>query len=313
MTDQFTGSRRRSLRTLLVPLAASLAIATMAATPAAAAEPNGHAAAGRVPGTAAPPSLSAAAVPPGYPITGVDVSNHQGGINWSSVAGSGQRFMYAKASEGLTFTDSYFAANYANAKANGLYAGAYHFARPDRGGGTAQADYFLDRARYAADGRTLPPMLDIEWPWEGSGSTYPCYGMNPGQMVAWVNDFVTRVRERTGRPTMIYTSASWWNPCTGNSGAFADQPLFVARYASAPGTLPAGWSRWALWQYTDQASVPGVSGNVDHNVFNGSTADLADLAGGTAAVSRPRPGSGLVRWGDQLQGFERRADNTLQH
>ncbi|MEU0561429.1 hypothetical protein ABZ321_46250, partial [Dactylosporangium sp. NPDC006015] len=31
------------------------------------------------------------------------------------------------------------------------------------------------------------------------------------------------------------------------------------------------------------------------------------------AVSRPRPGSGLVRWGDQLQGFERRADNTLQH
>jgi GH25 family lysozyme M1 (1,4-beta-N-acetylmuramidase) len=244
--------------------------------PAAADEiPNGHAAAGQAPGE---PAESALAVPPGYSVTGVDVSNHQAVIDWHAVARSGQRFTYAKATEGVRFVDAYFAANYRNAKNNGLYAGAYHYARPDRSSGRAQADYFLDRAGYMADGRTLPPMLDIEWPWSGSGSPYPCYGLSPAQMGTWIRDFVNRVRERTGRPTMIYTNVNWWNPCTGGNGSFGDQPLFIARYASTPGRLPAGWSRFTLWQFTSSASIPGIRTLADQDVFNGTLADMARLA-----------------------------------
>jgi GH25 family lysozyme M1 (1,4-beta-N-acetylmuramidase) len=230
------------------------------------------------------PSRAAAALaapPPGYSVTGVDVSNHQGTIDWAQVAASGQRFAYAKATEGVHFVDPYYAANYAGAKLNGLYVGGYHFARPDRSDGAAQADFFLDRSGYLNDGHTLPPMLDIEWPWEGSGSPYPCYGLTPDQLVTWIRAFVNRILERTGRPTTIYTNVNWWNPCTASNTSFGNQPLVVARYASTPGILPAGWSRFAFWQYTSSASIPGIIGGVDHNVFNGSLADLAQLASGT--------------------------------
>src|SRR5437764_1160640 len=72
---------------------------------------NGHSAAGRVPGVPPQKSLAAIAAPSAYPITGVDVSNLQGSINWAAVAGSGQRFAYLKASEGIQFVDRYFTAN----------------------------------------------------------------------------------------------------------------------------------------------------------------------------------------------------------
>jgi len=238
--------------------------------------PNGHAQAGGSGGGL----VLTATPPPGYPVTGIDVSNHQGVIDWTSVAAAGAKFTYAKATEGVRFVDGYFDANNRGAKANGLFAGAYHFALPARSTGRAQADYFLDHAQYISDGRTLPPMLDIEWPWTGSGSPSPCYGLSPAQMSTWIRDFVDRVRQRTGRPTMIYTNVNWWNPCTGNNASFGDNPLFIARYASSPGTLPAGWSRWTLWQYFNSGSLPG-----DQDVFNGSLSDLARLAGSTIGPS----------------------------
>jgi GH25 family lysozyme M1 (1,4-beta-N-acetylmuramidase) len=214
--------------------------------------------------------------PAGYPVRGVDVSNHQKVVSWASMYRAGVRFAYAKASEGNYFTDAYYADNQTNAKRNHVYFGGYHYARPDQSSGTQQADYFLDRANYHMDGWSLPPMLDIEWPWSGSGSTYPCYGLNPAQMVTWIGDFVRRIRARTGQRTMIYTNTYWWNPCTGNNTSFGDQPLFIANYsADRNPTLPAGWSRWTLWQYTSTGGLPG-----DQDVFNGQMVNLAALARG---------------------------------
>ena len=270
---------RVSRLSLLVALATTTVVMTAVAGNAVDRRgpvPNGHAHAGTTGGGG--PMLAAA--PGGYPIGGIDVSNHQGTIDWSRVAAAGARFAYAKATEGVYYTDPYFNANLHGAKDHGIYAGAYHFARPDTSSGRAQADYFLDRAQYINDGRTLAPMLDIEWPWNGSGSPYPCYGLSTGQMGSWIRDFVNRVRERTGRRTMIYTNVNWWTPCTGNDASFGENPLFIARYAASPGTLPAGWSTWTLWQYADAGSLPG-----DQDVFNGSEAGLAALARGGSGAS----------------------------
>lgn len=95
-------------------------------------------------------------------------------------------------------------------------------------------------------------------------------------MVSWIKDFGTRVTARTGREPMIYTTTGWWTSCTGNSAAFASKnPLCMARYASTPGALPAGWKNHTLWQYTSTGAVVR-----DHNRFNGSLKGLKALARG---------------------------------
>ena len=219
---------------------------------------------------------ASSAAPAGYPISGIDVSAFQGTIDWRAVAAGGAKFAYVRASEQAGIPDAFFNANYQGAKANGLYAGAYHRARPDVSGGKAQADYFLDHAQYVEDGRTLPPMLDIEWPrtnWTGLNA---CYNLTPAQLSTWIRDFVNEVKARTGRLATIYTNPNWWNPCTGNNATFGAHPLFNSGYVPSPPPLPAGWTTWTLWQYSNSGSLPG-----DQDVFNGDYAALARLAGGT--------------------------------
>ncbi|MEU1244422.1 GH25 family lysozyme [Micromonospora parva] len=260
-------------------IAALAAVALLAvATPAVAKDPGADAPNGHPAISDLSRMTATAAVPPGYPVTGIDVSHHQGTINWSTVAAAGAKFSYAKATEGLSFIDSSFTANFRGAKQNGILAGAYHYARPDKSDGTSQANYFLDHAQYSQDGKTLIPMLDIEWPWEGSGAPSPCYGLSTSQMSTWVKQFVDRVYARTGQRTMIYTNTNWWNPCTGNNATFGANPLFIANYSSTYKPLPAGWNQFTLWQYSDSGSLPG-----DQDVFNGSLSQLQALAGGSPA------------------------------
>jgi GH25 family lysozyme M1 (1,4-beta-N-acetylmuramidase) len=226
---------------------------------------------------------SASGAPAGYPVTGIDVSAFQGTIDWAAVATSGATFAYIRATEQANIPDGYFAANYAGAKNNGLYAGAYHRARPGLSSGRSQADYFLDHAQYTADGRTLPPMLDIEWPrstWTGLNA---CYNMSPTALVAWIRDFVNEVAARTGRLAMIYTNPNWWNPCTASNTGFGAYPLFNSGYLASPPPPPAGWTTWTLWQYTASGRVAGITGNVDQDVFNGTVAGLSRLVGGGLA------------------------------
>jgi GH25 family lysozyme M1 (1,4-beta-N-acetylmuramidase) len=216
----------------------------------------------------------ARAAPAGYPVTGIDVSAYQGQVDWAAVAAGGAKFAYVRASEQANIPDSYFAANYQAAKANGLYVGAYHRARPDLSSGKAQADFFIDHAGYLADGKTLPPMLDIEWPranWTGLNDSY---NMTAAQLSAWIKDFVGEVARRTGQRAMIYTNTNWWNPCTGNNAAFGSYPLFIAGYTPTPPALPAGWTKWTFWQYSDSGTLPG-----DQDVFSGDPVSLTRLAG----------------------------------
>jgi GH25 family lysozyme M1 (1,4-beta-N-acetylmuramidase) len=209
---------------------------------------------------------------------GIDVSHWQGSINWGSVAGS-NRFVYMKATEGLTYRDPNFNSYYSGSYNAGMIRGAYHFATPNSSSGAAQADYFVSHGGgWSADGHTMPPMLDIEY--NPYGAT--CYGLSTGAMSQWIADFSNRVQALTTRWPVIYTTTNWWNQCTGgNAGFGANNPLFIARYASSVGALPPGWGFYTIWQYSSTGSVPGVSGNCDVDTFNGSADRLLALANNT--------------------------------
>ena len=207
-----------------------------------------------------------AATPPGVP--GIDVSSWQGRVDWAAQWQAGKRFAYVKATEGSTYTSPSFGHQYTGSYSQGFIRGAYHFALPDSSSGTTQANHFVDHGGgWSADGKTLPGALDMEWNPYGAA----CYGKTQTQMRSWINAFLDRYRARTGRYPVIYTATSWWDKCVGGDTSFAAKsPLWLARYASAPGTKPAGWSTYSIWQY---ATTP-----VDQNVWNGTLTRLRYFA-----------------------------------
>ncbi|MGM0929050.1 MAG: FG-GAP-like repeat-containing protein [Actinomycetota bacterium] len=211
-------------------------------------------------------------------VQGIDVSSHQPSVNWQTEWNHGARFAYVKSTEALSYMNPKWASQYTGSYKVGMIRGSYHFAIPNVSSGKRQANYFVDNGGgWSADGKTLPPLLDIEYnPYPELGNT--CYSISASKMVAWIKDFSNTIKARTGRLPAIYTTADWWNKCTGNSTAFKNHPLHIAHYPYAGYTLdkprlPAGWTSYDIWQYSSTGPFTG-----DSNVWNGSTTSLRNFA-----------------------------------
>lgn len=207
-------------------------------------------------------------------VQGVDAPAGGETIDWGQVASAGYEFAAIKATEGTSYTNPSFAGEEAGAKAAGLYVAGYHFATPGASSGAAQADYAVDGSKYVQDGETLPITLDIEYNPTGA----ECYGLSQGSMVDWVTAFSDEVRARTGHLPIVFTTADWWETCTGGSAALADNPLWTVRSPTGAAVLPSGWTTWTFVD-DGSATVPGIPGTTGIVAFNGDEADLAALAG----------------------------------
>ena len=232
------------------------AVAIAASMPAAAAARTTPAAA---PGRTAPDAAAST-------LEGIDVSHWQGAIDWAKVAGAGKRFAIIKATDSDDFFDDRYVYNHTNAKAKGLWTGAYHFARPDSTAGDAvgEADWFASHIGLSAG--DLIPALDLEQ----SG------GLGVTALQNWVKAFLDRVTSRTGVKPMIYTSPAFWKKYMGDSRALADagyKTLWIAHWGVSAPAVPAenwGGHGWTFWQYTSDGTVPGISGRVDLDRYNGT-------------------------------------------
>lgn len=215
-----------------------------------------------------------APAPVGPPVEGIDVSNHNGSVDWNQVADSGKKFTFVLASDGTSFTSPTYEQQYQGAKDAGMIAGAYHFARPGSSGPEEQANRFLDVANYQKDGKTLPPVLDLEVDPSSGG----CYGKSVDEMHQWVDGFNKVVKERTGEDPIVYANPSFWSQCMGNTDSYSDHPLWLAAYDVDQPSVPEGFDNWDFWQYTDEGDVPGIGGDTDINQFREGQARLEQLA-----------------------------------
>ncbi|MBM2821893.1 MAG: Lysozyme [Thermoleophilia bacterium] len=217
-------------------------------------------------------------------IKGIDVSSHQGRIDWQRVKADDIRFVLIKATEGVGFVDPNLSANTAGAKSVGLPCGFYHFARPDTqsgrtvesaiGDAQAEADSLLAVA-FPTSGDLLP-VLDLE-----------TAGLPPARMVAWTRAWLERVAERIGVKPLLYTFPGFWGKL-GNTTEFGSYPLWVAHWRVSAPQLPRGWRRHTIWQYADDGHVDGISGRVDLNRLH-ERATLADITYKPKEV-KPAPG-----------------------
>jgi lysozyme len=211
--------------------------------------------------------------------SGLDVSWFQDKVPWQSVVDSGSSFVYVRATEGIDTKSPTFGDQSEGSAKAGLFRGAYHIALPDRSNGAAQADFFMENGGgWTADDQTLPGAVSIDYNPHGE----MCYGLKPEELVAWLHDFADEYRGQTGRDVVIYTSADYWDRCTGGSTEFgSENPLWVAQYGGNEPTLPAGWSSYTFWQFSPAGLVPGLFGQVDQDLYNGDESDLLNFANNT--------------------------------
>jgi lysozyme len=144
--------------------------------------------------------------------------------------------------------------------------GAYHFGRPATDA-NAQAEYFVSVVRSAGgfmEGSSLPLVLDLE----------QADGLGPPAVWAWTQTFMRRLQSLTGHVGIIYVGKYFWQDQVGNPSDSLGAPLWLPAYGNNP-RVPAAWSAWTFWQWTDKWSCPGVAaGGLDGNYFAGSEAQL---------------------------------------
>jgi GH25 family lysozyme M1 (1,4-beta-N-acetylmuramidase) len=203
----------------------------------------------------------------GATVEGIDVSVWQGsGIDWNAVHKSGRQFGIARISYGTGTIDDTFPGNWTRMKAAGMIRGAYQWFRPAQSA-SAQADIVIAHVGKLGPG-DLPVTADVE----------ETQGLSGAQITAALHTWMDRVEAGTGKKPIIYSGKYFWNDNVGSKD-FSSYPYWIPAYGPTCPDLATAWSDWKFFQYTDKASVPGVSGGVDGDKFNGSLADLQAFAG----------------------------------
>lgn len=185
---------------------------------------------------------------PVAPEQGVDVSHHQGPIQWPLVAGADIGFAYLKATEGASYVDPMFTLNATRAQVNGIRVGAYHFFRyctPAH----PQARHFSDVLQQTPT--DLPPAVDVE--------RDRCT-LDRTELVDRVRQFIASVEQKTGSSVVLYVY-----PDVEAKYHLREEFPGNPQWVRSLGRRPSG--NWWLWQRSDRANVPGIVGGVDLNLM----------------------------------------------
>jgi len=230
---------------------------------------------------------------------GLDVSHHNGTIDWAKVKAAGAGFVFIKATEGGTYTDPNFQTYWRAAKAAGIPRGSYHFFRP-KGSLQAQIDNFV-RAMSTVERGELPPVCDVEVPEDWTAFTV-------AQRVDMVMSWLKAVETRLGVRPIIYINNPMTRDILGSPDAFKNYTLWLAHYTSRPApNVPAPWTTWKYWQYTEHGTIDGIVGDVDLNRFNGNAVEFQRHLESLMAAATPAPTGFLAR----LRGWFRRLREIL--
>ena len=203
------------------------------------------------------------------PIHGIDVSRWQKNIDWASVAQSGKRFAFIKATEGGDHVDPLFLQNWVGAARAGVPRSAYHFMFWCRAA-QDQAAWF--KQVVPRDPNALPPVLDVEW----NGESRTCAKKIPRERaLAMIAHMLREMEAHTGKRPIIYTDITFHKDIL--EGEFRHHAHWIRSTATEPENRYNDRT-WTFWQYTTTGRVPGISGAVDRNAFYGSESDWAHFA-----------------------------------
>jgi lysozyme len=204
----------------------------------------------------------------------IDVSHHQGDIEWLKVKAAGVKGAFVKATEGATYTDPKYRRNAAGAAGASVPVGYYHYARPENNEVMKEVENFISAIK--GQPAQLPHVLDLE----GDASK-----LSKPDLTKWALTWMREVKKRTGHTVMLYTGAYFARDEVGPE--LGEFPLWIAHYGASKPLDNSTWSRWEVFQYTSSGKVDGIAGNVDMNVMELDAFDKYTKAVVPVEVEKP--------------------------
>lgn len=223
-------------------------------------------------------------------IKGIDISRHQGAVDWDKIEAAVKRgeigFVSVRAGYGGGGVDDQFKRNWSELRKRGIPRNAYFFAYPGRSFGVVQAQDFYNIVGPLQAGESV--MLDMEGD--------PTYGRHlVSSDVQWALDFLNKARDLFGVKPLIYMNSYDKGRFNWSRVVNADYGLWLANYGAndgKPGARPdpAPWKFWAIWQFTSRGNVAGIS-PVDVNIFSGDVDAFLKYGkqGGSTPTPTPKP------------------------
>lgn len=191
---------------------------------------------------------------------GIDVSEHNGNLDWAAIKKAGISFAVIRDGYGTSHVDNQFHANMAGAIAQGLMIGVYHFSYAlDAAGAKKEAAFVLKLLEPYKDKITLPVFYDFEY---DTVSYAKKQGVTLGKesFNAHAVAFCEAIRAAGYTPGVYYNLDYARNYVDKSRlGGYAK---WYAEYAAT-----ASIDGWDLWQYSSSYTIPGCSGRFDVNVL----------------------------------------------
>lgn len=192
-----------------------------------------------------------------YPVHGLDVSHHQGYIDWEQVKKKYRFFfVYMKATEGNDFIDQHFQRNWQQTRSKGWKVGAYHFFTMGSSG-REQANHFIRTVPKSKE--NLPPVIDVEISLHHS----------PSEVRLQLQEMMDLLEMHYEKKPILYVTYDTYDRYIKNH--FQPYPLWIRDVFKFP---TIGSRDWLLWQYHNRGRVAGIKKPVDINVFAGSERDF---------------------------------------
>jgi lysozyme len=192
---------------------------------------------------------------------GLDVSEYQGKIDWDVIENLENEypieFVFIRATAGNDREDAQFDENWLGAKKRKMIRGAYHYYRPNENS-LEQAKLFIKTVRLRKG--DLPPVLDIEKLPKGQSLDSLKIGLR-----RWLKAVEAHYKVKP----IIYTGEKYYDDFLKED--FSDYLFWIANYNFYREKIAEDW---LFWQFTEKATVSGIKGNVDVNIFNGDVEQL---------------------------------------
>ncbi len=207
-----------------------------------------------------------------YPVTGIDVSQYTGVIDFSKIVKNSAHaidFVYLRASLGVPAYgpkayDQRFDEYYRDATKQNLHVGAYHFFKFQYGG-TAQANFFLQQIK--GKKFDLPLVIDIE----EYGNRAPQGGWDAHKIAVNIRAFIQTIRKERDEDIIFYSNRKSYHKYI--KPFFSDEKLWICSFVNPESAESWRVDDWLFWQHSHKGRIAGAQNVVDINTFNGSRAE----------------------------------------